>query len=651
MLALAMSVHERRRSGSDRRTALVTGAIVWGTALVVITEGLSAFELLDRTNVAIAWVVFLAVVLLPSRFHQRPGLQAAGVPQPTLSSITDSLSRAQIAAIALLVLTAVVLSALAAPSAADAMTYHLPRIEHWIQNSSVAPFRSNIQRELWTDPGAEYILLHLEILSGIDRGSTLLQSVAYAADIIVASLLARQLGASRRGQIFAAFLAATTPGAVAQATGSQVELVFAFWLACVISLGLRLRDADTETRGVGASILFGLAIGLAILTKATAYLYLAPFMIWFLVASVRRSGPGAARRWLFSAAAALAMIAPHYYHNTVLYANPLGQPGAYSIVNAKFFVEGTVSNVIRNLSLHFGTPFENVNAAAESAVVRLDARLGIAPDDARTTFPGERYRFRGRQSAEQTAGSPIHVLIGLATCGFLILARRNRHRDQLVYILCIGGGFLLFSFFLRWQPWHARLHVPLLILVAPAAGFVMEKIRRRTAVWAVSGLALASCLPPLLRNPSRPLIGPGAVYTIPRERQYFAEAPQLYPVYRAAADHLQSLGCSNIGLWLPGDGIEYPLWALLRAGTRKVVRIRHVSIDNASAGLDRTPPGDNFTPCALVFINSEGRHKPVEVPDGYDITWRQDIVRIYTPSAKPGANARESAPSVVHNFQ
>jgi Dolichyl-phosphate-mannose-protein mannosyltransferase len=613
---------------------------MWGMALVAITEGLSAFERLDRVEVAIAWLVFAAAAFVVGRrSHPLPVSQSVVASQPSVRplsaivSASDSLTRAQLAAIALLLLTTLILAFVAAPATSDSMTYHLPRIEHWIQNRSVAPYRSNIQRQLWPGPGAEYIILHVEILSRSDRAATLVQWAAYAADIVLASLLASQLGATLRGQSFAAFLAATMPGAVAQGTGSQVELVFAFWLACAVSLGLRMRNAERGTPWLGAAAAFGAATGLAILTKATAYIYFAPFAIWFLVASLRRGGLRAARLWLVAGGVAIAANAPHYYHNIVLYGSPLSEPGANGVVNSSFFPGGTVSNVVRNLSLHFGTPFGSVNSAAESAVIAIDRKLGVAPDDERTTFPGVTYHFEGRQSREQTAGSPIQVLIAVAAFVFLISAGRKRYRMQMTYMLCVAGGFLLFCFYLRWQPWHARLHVPLLMVAASASAFVIERTHSRILVWGVSGLALASALPPLLRNPPRPLLGAGAVYTIPRQRQYFAEYPQLYPIYKAATDHLKALGCRDIGLWVPGDAVEYPLWTLLRTNGRDGVRIRHVSIDNPSAALSRTPAGDNFTPCALVFINSEGRYKPLVVPEGYDLTWQQDIIRIYTPAA------------------
>jgi hypothetical protein len=630
LLALAASVYAFRRSGSAFSTSFFRGAVVWGVALVAITESLSAFVQLDLPEVAIAWALFcVATVVVASRYRSPDTAVTTGTFTADATSGNDGLLHAQLLAIVLIALTALFLACVAAPSTADSMTYHLPRVEHWIQNRSVAPYRSNIERQLWPGPGAEYIMLHVESLSRSDRGVTLIQWAAYIANIIAASLIAAELGLSRRGRVLAAFLAATIPGAVAQATGAQVELVFSFWLACSVYLGLRLGGLRKGDPWLAAAAAFGAAVGIAIFTKATAYVYFAPFAIWFFVATVRKHRLGAARLWIVAGLIALAINAPAYYRNMVLYGNPLSRPGADGVVNSSFFVGGAISNVVRNVSLHFGTPIGPVNNAVESGINSIDASLGVLPNDERTTFPRQTFHFLGNQSAEQTAGSPVQVLIAFAALGFLIIAGRNKFRTQLEYMLCVAAGFLLFCFYLRWQPWHARLHVPLLMLAVPACAFVLEQVKRRWIIGAISALAFVVALPPLVRNPARPLFAAQPVFTIPREQQYFAERTDLYAPYVAATDYLKSIQCHDIGLWVRGDGAEYPIWALLRTRGRDGVRIRHVSIANHSADLAQTPAGDNFTPCALMFVASSGRSVPLVIPAGYTQAWRQGDIMIY----------------------
>ena len=43
----------------------------------------------------------------------------------------------------------------APPNTWDSMTYHMPRVEHWIENRNVEPYPTHILRQLSLGPGAE----------------------------------------------------------------------------------------------------------------------------------------------------------------------------------------------------------------------------------------------------------------------------------------------------------------------------------------------------------------------------------------------------------------------------------------------------------------------------------------------------------------
>src|SRR5207247_2483992 len=97
-------------------------------------------------------------------------------------------------------------------------------------------------RQLVLGPGAELIVLHLQILSGGDRLANLVQWLAYAGLVAGASLVARELGAGRRGEFFAASLAASIPMAILQASSTQTDAVAALWLVCLLVFLFRLRE-------------------------------------------------------------------------------------------------------------------------------------------------------------------------------------------------------------------------------------------------------------------------------------------------------------------------------------------------------------------------------------------------------------------------
>jgi hypothetical protein len=520
----------------------------------------------------------------------------------------------------------------AAPATWDAHVYHLSRIAHWIQNRNVAPYPTQIPRQLWSGPGAEYVVAHFEILTGSDRVVTLVQWLAFMGNILVASHIAAQLGAGRRGQLVAALAVATLPGAVAQASGAQVELLAAFWLSCAVSLFLEFVVKRNDGVSLVESVLFGLSIGLAILTKATAYLFFAPFVAWGFVNGLRHSGARALRTWLVAGVTALAVLTPQYLRNLAVFGSPLGIPGAEGTVNNVFSPGALASNLVRNTALHFGTRTPAINRIAYDAVVGVHQGMGVDVNDPRTTFAGEPFRTVRLQYAEQTAGSPIQVLLFAGSLITLVFHKRPRPTIQLTYGLAILTGFLLFCLVLKWQPWHARLHVPLLVVAAPFIGYVLGGASRWPAQLFATVMAVGA-LPALLLNPARPLLLHTPIFSIPREQQYFAEYPQWYASYAGAADNLQHTNCRRIGLKIGGNDFEYALWALLERRFGAAPLIRHVQVSTASAHGIATKQ-ERFEPCAIIYIHSAPRQRPFVAPPGFQLSWQKDSVRVFLTERK-----------------
>src|SRR5262249_32912711 len=112
------------------------------------------------------------------------------------------------------------IAVLAPPNTEDSMTYHLPRVVHWEQNASLAPYATHCLRQLDLQPGAEFVLLHLRLLSGGDLASGAVQLVSMVGSLVVTSLIASGLGAKRVGQLFATRVAASVPIGVLEATST-----------------------------------------------------------------------------------------------------------------------------------------------------------------------------------------------------------------------------------------------------------------------------------------------------------------------------------------------------------------------------------------------------------------------------------------------
>ena len=147
-------------------------------------------------------------------------------------------------------------------------------------------------------------------------------------------------------------------------------------------------------------------------------------------------------------------------------------------VNKLFGPAALMSNALRNITLHLGTPGERLNGYLKRSVDKAHDVLGMDVQDRRTTFRNLEYEIHYDPHTEDATPAGAHLLlVGLTL--ILALSFRRRQPSGLLYIyLAIPfTGFILFCLMLQWTPWHARLHIPLLCLFMPAAAVILGRGR------------------------------------------------------------------------------------------------------------------------------------------------------------------------------
>ena len=544
-----------------------------GTATVLITELLSAFGQLHRGPLLAAWVAIAAAVAFRCRTYRPPY-----PPKPSFTAVVIGV------AIGLIVVLTGVTAALSPPNTFDALAYHLPRVVYWAQAGSVEFFPASYLNQISLPPAAEYMMLHTYIATGGDGFVNLISSIAFAGCIVGAPALT---GLSGRAQLFAALFCATLPGAILQASGPKNDILLALWLLCAVYFVLR-----------GDAIFAGLSIGLAIATKSTAYLFL-PFLI---AIHLRHSS---ALRVLAAAAAGILLLnGPQYWRNLQFsgsllgYESPFGD-GTFLYRNENMGWKATVSNVLRHTSEQLGGS-QRWNQQVYDGVVRAHAWLGLDPDDPGTTWQWTRYAPPANTRHESNANNRVHLLL-LAPALLYAAWRAMKFREPnwLLYGISLIAAFVLFCFYLRWQPYAARLLVPLFIAAAPLAGFLMDRMRPRFLAIVICLLLLDAARLPLLQNWIRPLTGPENVFTTSRTSRYFADIRHLgnEQAYLDAVGKAKNSGCEDVGIDINRSQLEYPFQALVLANNGRV-RFQHVGVSNASARYRR--PGTP-EPC-MVFV-------------------------------------------------
>ena len=535
--------------------------------------------------------------------------------------------------VVIIVLSVAVLAVMSGPNNPDSMRYHMSRVAHWIQNSSVSHYPTHTVKQLYQNPWSEFAIMHFQILSGGDRFANLIQWGSMVGSLVGVSLIARQLGANFRGQLLTTVICATIPMGILQGASTQNDYVVALWLVCFAYYTLvTVKEGATiaNTSKLGASL------GLAILTKGTAYIYALPFCIWLGIWGIKTLRWQVWKPLITVTVLILAINGGHYTRNLILFATPLGVP-IESETNQAFSLSILIGNITKQLSLHADivrnlklekiiTPLTGIT---EKAIKIIHGILGLDVSDPRLMSPkASRFYVPAISTYEDTAGNPLHLLLILLSTIFLAINSRLKRQPYLVsYFLAVAAGFFFFCFLFTWSPWRCRLHLPLFVLLSAFVGVILSKSLnyRITNILAVILLLLSH--PWILNNKLKPLVGKDAIFNTPRIEHYFITKKNLQTAYIEASNVVKSQNCSTIGLMGNQIWYEYPLWALFpQAG--KTTIIKHVDVNNNSLETATQFPVNSSQPCAIISVDRHSEEVPkkelVIEEEIYDRYWSRD---------------------------
>jgi len=588
------------------RRALLYAALICGTIIAASTEILSLFHAINFWTIAGLWGLAILAALIYLIWNRK---NIRFIPDPSTGSGQRLAPASALTADAWLLLASIIFIAgataviafYAAPNTWDSMTYHLARIIHWMQNGSVEFYPTNILRQLHLNPWSEYAMMQFMLLSGSDKLVNFVQWFSMAGSLIGVTLIAEQLGATPRTQVYAAAIAATIPMGILQASSTQNDYAAAFWLICFIYFGYAFKHSGT----MKDALAIGAALGIAILTKATVYIFAIPFLLWFSFSVLWKYRLSVIRPLFVIALITLALNFGFYIRNYDLYGNPLG-PGqeaetGYKYSNDIFTVPALASNMIRNFGMNLGTPDYRINIKLDRFFYKIHEWIGISPNDPRTTWTGVEFHIDYTSYYDGKAGSPLHVWMILLVIPIFLSQKRNKGNEP-YYLLCLLAGFLIFCFYLKWQSWHSRLLLPLGILWSPFIAQTLTQFRARWLINVSMAALVAASMTWVFYNETHRLSGNGNIFETDRAEQYMNRNKSLYAPFMETVDLLNRKSCSNIGLMTDWDSWEYPFWVMLKKDLPDA-HIEHVNVDNISSRFSSQFPFSAFSPCAVVVIN------------------------------------------------
>ncbi len=533
----------------------------------------------------------------------------------------DRASQISIAVTIAVLLISLITALIAPPNNWDSMTYHMPRVMHWIQNRTVAHYPTHSLRQISFPPGAAYIVTHLQILAGGDRFANCVQWLSFVGSIFGISLIIKKL-VGEQAQWISLVLCASIPMAIAQSTTTQTDLVTSFWLVCFAYFLFASPDFKSN--------LFWLigSLGLALVTKPTAIIFGIPLFVVFGFLTFRRSflqNSGVIKSLLNTVKVcsivglgSLTFPIWSWLRNAQTLNQFLGtDTGTRSEVNS---LPELLSVLLKNLSLNLTLP-----GLRQFIILIHEYFLKININKPALTIGNPAIDFSTEAtsplnllfSLEDTVANPIHLILGVVAVSYL-WSSYFRRADQKLRLLLLSGaiatGYLLYCYLLKWQPWGNRLLLPLFILQTPIISYYLAdclKIRSNLSVKLTSLIGVVAILYALtpIRHPLVPLpnwspyLAPeqsDSILLLPRQQIYFSGSLKyLEPTYRKIADTVIDRDhCHTIGLISEADDWEYPLWVLFNEKTSGNFRLKHVDVKNESAKLEPEFPDSEL--CAIV---------------------------------------------------
>jgi len=459
------------------------------------------------------------------------------------------------------------------PNNWDSLAYHLPRIEHWIQNKNIYPYPTNLIRQIITPPFSEYVLIQLRILSGNDWFLNLLQYCSLIGVLFIATQIFQFLKINYKGQILLCAFLISLPMLIFQSTTTQTDLLSAFYLLAFIQFSYLFFQENNKS----SFIYLMITLSIGILTKYTIAIFALPFILYIIYHVVKQKH----LYLLLFAAISSVMIAaivlgPFLYRNYLAFGSLTGNEYfEASMSNAKISLGYTISNCIKNIADFISVPVNAFNHLMLSFIDKIHLLIGITVNDKGANWNEMNFIINNHLN-EDSAGSLLHFIIFIVS---LVLLFRWKDKKWLVlYIAGLLLTFFIYSSIFRYSPWNNRLFLPLTLLFMLASSYIFIKtINNEFLSFSISVFLLIISLIPVYMNRAKPIIidpfylkrvlshspkaaeGCKTIFQKTREENYFVWTPFLQKQLDTVFEKIPPTA-NKINLITEFDSHEYIIW-------------------------------------------------------------------------------------------
>jgi len=560
-LNLLFYCKEKRSFFIDLRTAFVKSSLAVSLLVVLFTEILSHFGVLTGKYIFILWSsVFLFNLIFFIFLFKKNNCSFSKLNfGKHIFAKKEDLVTKLILFLILIILVSLFGISFTINNNWDSYTYHLPRVEHWIQDKNVDFFPTNNIRQLYIAPFSEYFILNLKLLAGNVLFVNFVQFFSMLNALLLASLLAKKFGLSSKGQIVSSALALTIPMGVMQATTTQTDYVTAFFLISFVYFGYLI--IKEKTFSAGNIFFLGLSLSLGTLTKTTFYIFALPFCLVFGIYFIKLFRIRSMRILVFVIFIFFLLNFPFLHRNYRQFGSPMGpqktSPYYLPSLNEEFGPKTMLSNSVKNIGLHLALPSNSWNMKIDQAIKEFHNIINFPLNSDKTSWFGMEYKtiFMLHQD---TVGNFFHIVLFFVSLGIIFVKFRVVPKMILLYSFLLALGILFFAFLLKWQPWQTRLDLPIFVLMAPFIAYALSLLRWKRISEIVSiGLLFIALGIVFFFDPVKPVFGKNSIFLKDNSAYIFD-----YKTAEEIEQKLKENKITNVGLILGGDSWEWQYWLL-----------------------------------------------------------------------------------------
>lgn len=602
--------HISEKSRNDRTLDMLYSLSINTLIILTANEVLSLFHAINYVSLSVLWITVNLILLLIIALSVKKGnlslkeiIHLFMLPQNTFNFI-DMI-------VLIVCCTAVYMAARTVPYNWDSMTYHLTRIAHWAQNGSISHYVCHDISQISGPPLAEFVNLHVYILTGnSDYFVNLLQTFSYLIIIFLVYKISGKIGCNRLFSSLAALVFATSPIVFGEALSTQVDMYSALWLMVFVYMILYFTDINHRLQWnadmAGKLVLTGMSAGFSYLAKPSVCIAALVFTIWLFMICFRRKDKISifVKSVITVAITALVITLPEMIRNFITFHSISSAETGSDFLVRSFDVRYLLVNLIQNIVFNLiPNDYLNIGDFVTRGVSKIEHLLytGNEVPKSLQNFALVEFSMNHDFAINPTI---VCLMIVAILCGAIIMIKKclkmQSDTDPKLswgYATASITSMLLFCSIARWYKFITRYEIGYLALLAPAVMLVFQYVFRHKKYLKYSFVGIIVLTGIITFGKSIQYHKTFWGSDVSRIEQYFA-VRKIYDPYKKVTDVIIEKQYKDIGFFCGADSYEYPLWKMLE---NTMGRFEHIAVKNATKIYD----DESFLPECVIAVDRE----------------------------------------------